>query len=107
MMNGYLQAEGTATTATAAVEPSGQDLEALAWRFLASEFTGQIYAGWPIDRRLDAFLLRNNLHDIAVRDGLYDALMQRIMANIGPAHRNGVLPPHTGPRRRCRDDSHR
>ena len=26
----------------------------IAWKFLASEFAGQIYADWPIDRRLDA-----------------------------------------------------
>ena len=28
-------------------------LDSIAWKFLRSEFTGQIYADWPIDRRIE------------------------------------------------------
>jgi hypothetical protein len=50
------------------VELTKRNLDAIAWRFLGSEFTGQIYANWPIDRRLDAYLRHHELIDI-VNDG--------------------------------------
>jgi hypothetical protein len=34
------------------VKMSKQEFDAIACRFLGSEFTGQIYADWPIDLRL-------------------------------------------------------
>ncbi|WP_372450786.1 hypothetical protein [Mycolicibacterium goodii] len=75
---------------TSSSEPARLDLEDLAWQFLASEFTEPMYACWPIEDRLDAFLLHNTPHGIA-RRGLRDALMQRVMANIGAAHQLGFL----------------
>lgn len=66
------------------------DLEDLAWQFLASEFTGPMYACWPIEDRLDAFLLHHKPHS-GLRGELRDALVQRVMANIGAAHQIGVL----------------
>lgn len=69
-----------------------EDLDAIAWRFLRSEFASQIYADWPIDRRIEAYLLHHEASEL-LRDGCsYDVLLQRVMANIGPAVRNGVLP---------------
>jgi len=47
-----------AATDTAATE---RDLDAIAWKFLGSEFTGQIYANWAIDRRVDAYLAHHGL----------------------------------------------
>lgn len=69
------------------------ELDAIAWRFLRSEFSTQIYADWPLDRRLDAFLLHHG--PIALRDdgSAYNELLDHVMANIGPALRSGVLPP--------------
>ncbi|HEY9265394.1 MAG TPA: hypothetical protein VIQ11_12395 [Mycobacterium sp.] len=70
-------------------------LDDVAWQFLRSEFAGEIYADWPIDRRLDAFL-RNHGHQELHDDGTaYDALLDRVMANIAPAQRDGVLPSVT------------
>jgi uncharacterized protein YqjF (DUF2071 family) len=75
------------------VDMSQRGLDALAWKFLSSEFTGPIYLDWPIDRRVEAYLLHHGMMDI-VNDGTaYAALLDRIMANIGPALRRGMLTP--------------
>ena len=52
----------------AQVEMTKQELDAVAWRFLGSEFTAQSYANWPIDRRVDAYLLHPGLVEF-VNDG--------------------------------------
>ena len=76
-------------------ERSRDELEAIAWKFLGSEFTGASYAEWPIDRRIDAYLLHHGMLEIVNNRHAYEALLQRIMANIGPALRRGILaPPH-------------
>lgn len=80
---------------TERTDGAGVQLDDVAWQFLRSEFAGEIYADWPIDRRLDVFLRHHSdragyrdLHD----DGsAYDALLNRVMANIAPALREGVL----------------
>ena len=75
------------------VELRKRKLDAIAWKFLGSEFTGKIYADWPIDRRVDTYLRRHGLIDIVDDAGAYDALLERVMANIGRARCNGLLPP--------------
>jgi hypothetical protein len=75
---------------TAATE---RDLDTIAWKFLGSEFTGQIYANWAIDRRVDAYLAHHGLMDVVNDGAAYEALLERVMANIGAALRRGVLPP--------------
>lgn len=79
-------------TLTDNTEVTREQLETIAWQFLRSEFTGQIYADWPIDRRIDAFLLHHGHAELLNDGSAYDALMQRVMANIGAALRAGVLP---------------
>ena len=81
-------------TVTSHSEPTQLDLEDLAWQFLASEFTGPMYACWPIEDRLDAFLLHDTCPSVA-RRGLRDALMQRVMANLSAAHHLGFLESST------------
>jgi hypothetical protein len=68
------------------------ELEVIAWRFLRSEFTEQSYSDWPIDKRVDAFLLHYGPIELMNDGSAYNALLERIMANIGPALRNGTLP---------------
>jgi hypothetical protein len=75
------------------VELRKRKLDAIAWKFLGSEFTGKIYADWPIDRRVDTYLRHHGLLDIVDDAGAYDALLERVMANIGRARCNGLLPP--------------
>jgi hypothetical protein len=72
---------------------TSEELDLIAWRFLRSEFTEQIYADWPIDRRIDAYLLHHGPTELINDGSAYNALLERVMANIGPALRNGVLPP--------------
>jgi uncharacterized protein YqjF (DUF2071 family) len=75
------------------VDMPQRDLDGLAWKFLSSEFTGPTYADWPIDRRVEAYLLHHGMMEI-VNDGTaYTALLDRIMANIGAALRRGILAP--------------
>lgn len=69
------------------------ELETIAWQFLGSEFASQTYVDWPIDRRLDAYLLHYGPTELLVDGSAYNQLLDHVMANIGPAQRNGVLPP--------------
>ena len=82
-----------ATTPTDRFKMTRIQLDSIAWKFLRSEFTGQIYADWPIDRRIDAYLLHHGLTELLNDGSAYDALLECVMANVGPALRNGVLPP--------------
>lgn len=66
-------------------------LEATAWRFLRSEFTEERYAGWPIERRLDAFLLHEGPREMLADGSAYQALLRQVMENVGEAVRRGVL----------------
>ena len=81
------------TTPTDRFKMTRIQLDSIAWKFLRSEFTGQIYADWPIDRRIDAYLLHHGLTELLNDGSAYDALLECVMANVGPALRNGVLPP--------------
>lgn len=80
-----------------AMSPAGrrqltpQQLDAIAWDFLRSEFTEPIYAEWSIDRRFDAYLHHQGRDDLVNDGAAYDALLQQVMANIGPAVRRGLL----------------
>jgi len=71
-------------------------LDAIAWKFLASEFTGRCYVGWPIEQRLDQYLIRQGLPDLVDDGSTFIALLGRVMSNIGPAFRSGVLAVSAG-----------
>ena len=79
-------------TPTDRSEWTGTELDAIAWQFLRSEFAGATYSDWPIDRRLDAYLVHHGPTELLVDGTAYNELLDHVMANIGPAHGNGVLP---------------
>jgi hypothetical protein len=68
-----------------------RELDAIAWEFLRSDFTGPAYRSWSLDRRLDVYLVRRGLSAVADDGGIVAALLERVMANVGRALRNGVL----------------
>jgi hypothetical protein len=80
---------------TARCELTPQELDAAAWRFLRSEFASRIYADWPLDRRIDAFLLHDGPTDLRDDGSAQTKLIDHVMANIRAAMRRGVL---QGPR---------
>ncbi|MEE6166011.1 MULTISPECIES: hypothetical protein [unclassified Mycolicibacterium] len=70
---------------------TGPQMEAIAWGFLRSEFTQQIYAAWPMDRRIAAYLHHQGLDQIIDDGSAFDQLTERVMANLGSALRSGLL----------------
>lgn len=78
---------------TSRISSTRDELDAIAWEFLGSEFAGQSYTDWSLDQRIDAYLLRAGLVDVANDGSAHSALVERIMANIGPARRTGLLRP--------------
>lgn len=72
-------------------EPTVGELDAIAWEFLRSEFAGQLYCNWPIDRRINAYLLRHGPVALVNDGNACDAVVDRVMANIGHALRSGLL----------------
>lgn len=81
----------TAVAHTSPVPLTECELDSIAWQFLGSAFTGLSYADWPVDRRIDAYLTRLGMNHILNDGDAYNAVLQHIMANIGPALRAGVL----------------
>lgn len=59
--------------------------------FLGSEFAGDAYPDWPIERRLEAYLHRQGLDRLAVAGADFDTLLERVMTNFGKARRAGLL----------------
>ena len=70
-------------------------LEAYAWGFLRSDFTNEIYAIWPIDRRVDAYLHRQGRGDLVNDGDAYDALLGCVLEHIGDAVRRALPPSET------------
>jgi hypothetical protein len=80
------------TTPTYRKELTQEQLDTIAWKFLASEFISQNYVNWSIDRRLDAYLLHYGPAGLLKDGSTLHRLLERVMENIGPALRSGVLP---------------
>ncbi|WP_326545506.1 hypothetical protein QGN32_17125 [Mycolicibacterium sp. ND9-15] len=73
------------------VDLTTTEFDTVAWRFLRSEFASHTYSDWSLDRRLDAYLMHNGPSELLIDGSAYSALLERVMVNIGPARRNGVI----------------
>ncbi len=74
---------------------SAEEIDDLAWQFLCSPFTRRDYWDWPLESRLDAYLRHHHRRDVLNNGAAYDELVERVMANIPRARRDGILqPPH-------------
>lgn len=72
-----------------------RELDTIAWDFLCSQWLGRNYWDWSLERRLDAYLRHHQRADILNNGASYNAVVDRVMANMGRARRDGVLaPPH-------------
>ncbi len=71
-----------------------QNLDNVAWGFLRSKFTGPTYVNWSMEKRIDAYLQHYGPAEIIDDGDTYHALVERIMANVGPAVRSGLLKWH-------------
>ena len=58
------------------------DVDALTWQFLNSDYADDVYADWPLDRRLEGFLRRQGLTRIADAGDLYSIILERVMTYI-------------------------
>lgn len=83
--------EGAMTHAVHAATP--EDIDSIAWQFLRSPFTRRDYWDWPLDRRVDTYLAQQDRGDILRDDRAYRVMLERVMANISRARRDGVLGP--------------
>lgn len=71
------------------------ELDAVAWEFLCSPYTGRTYWDWPLERRLDAYLRHQDREDILKSGAAYAILLDRVMANLARARRDGIIAsPH-------------
>ncbi len=75
----------------AAVTVNDTELDAIAWRFLGSVYAGRNFTEWSIDRRLDAYLRREELRSVADDGTAFAALLDRVMAHISSAVGSGTL----------------
>ena len=74
---------------------TAEEIDGIAWQFLCSPFTRRDYWDWPLERRIDAYLRQLKRPDILNNGAIYGTLIERVMANIRRARRDGVLdPPH-------------
>lgn len=74
---------------------AAQEMDGLAWQFLCSPFTRRDYWDLPLDRRIDAYLRDLDRADILNDGAAYNTLIERVMANIARARRDGLLEtPH-------------
>lgn len=81
------------TTTGPADEAGDRELDSVAWQFLCSRFTGREYWDYSLERRLDAYLRHHGRGDILKDGAAYAAVIERVMANLGRARRDGVLTP--------------
>lgn len=67
------------------------DIDTVAWQFLCSAYTCRDYWDWPLECRVDAYLRHLHRDDLLNDGAAYRTLIERVMANIARARRDGML----------------
>lgn len=67
------------------------EMDTIAWQFLCSPYIGRLYWDWPLERRIDAYLRHEDRSDVLNNGAAYSELVDRVMANISRARRDGRL----------------
>lgn len=62
-----------------------QDVDAIAWQFLNSDYATETYMGWSLDRRIEGFLRHCGLTRIADDGDGYNLVLERVMSYISAA----------------------
>jgi hypothetical protein len=79
-------------TSSSSTALTDYEFDKIAWSFLGSQYAGKTYADWTIDRRVDGYLLHLGRADLLDDGSAYNALLEHVMANLGRALRDGILP---------------
>jgi hypothetical protein len=58
------------------------DVDALALQFLNSDYVGDAYARWSLDKRLRSFLRRSGRVRVADDGDVYNIVLDRVMSGI-------------------------
>jgi hypothetical protein len=61
---------------------TNSDVDALTWQFLNSAYADDTYADWPLDRRIEGFLRRRGLAQLAEDGDAQGLILNRAMAYI-------------------------
>ena len=72
-------------------------VDALAWRFLNSDYVSDVYCRWSLDQRLSTFLRRSGIARVADDGDLFNVILDRVMTGISSAAGKATR-SHAGPR---------
>jgi hypothetical protein len=80
-----LGSEGNVMAAAGSNPPllTDSDVDAVALQFLNSDYVGDAYARWSLDKRLGCFLRRSGLVRVADDGDVYNIVLDRVMSGIG------------------------
>ncbi|MDH6247210.1 hypothetical protein [Mycobacterium sp. OTB74] len=94
-MSDQLNRVSTQYRQPAAADLNTRDLEIVASSFLASEFAGDAYINWSIDRRIDGYLRHHGMVHVVNDGDAYNAVLEHILSTIG-GQRSGARHRPTG-----------
>jgi hypothetical protein len=79
-----LGSEGSVMAAAGSDRPllTDSDVDALALQFLNSDYVGDAYARWSLDKRLRSFLRRSGRVRVADDGDVYNIVLDRVMSGI-------------------------
>jgi hypothetical protein len=68
--------------------PATGEFETVAWGFLGSEFAGDDYINWSIERRIEGYLRHHGMTQVFNDGDACDAVLQHVLAAIHTGRRS-------------------